>query len=1218
MGTPPQQPRGVTEDEEEEKEGHREMLKDGDTPQKDSAVSAVAKTSSLGKDSELQEVAGKKTSGTDKPSSSSPKQDAENLALAAELVKTEEVPVSALASPGASQLDDIQAGSSEVIYDDVACEDVSRGEGDMIYEDVQKEELPQGPNNDWSSSEFESYDEQSDSERVASRSKLSPDIRRLRECCAKTKRELASKLGGKYQMHQLMRAARSGTKDGLEKTKMAVMRKVSFLQKKDHTDEAEDDAGYLDVIVSEAKHPPAQLGPMPEGLSSHQIVRRHILGSIVQSERSYLESLKRILQEYQKPLLEAEPRILSPRKIRPIFFRVREITQCHGMFQIALASRVAEWDSSEKIGDLFVASFSKSMVLDVYSDYVNNFTNAMALIKKACLSKPAFLEFLKKKQSSSVDRITLYGLMVKPIQRFPQFILLLQDMLKNTPKGHVDRLPLQLALTELETLAEKLNEQKRVADQITETQQLARSVSDRSLSKALNSDQSSLVLCETLIETVYGERGQVLKSRERKVFLFSNMLVCANVNVKGPPDISSLVPVGPKYTMKWSAPLLQVQVVEVGKDALFQQGGVKRSGSSSTSGKVILGPPRLYQELHELQHDLSVVEQVTTLVGTLQGTYQNLNTTVAGDWCLALQRLIRIKEDQIQSANKCRLRLQVPGKPDKSGRPVSFMVVFNTPSPLSKISWVNRLHLAKIAQREENTPGWICAEDDRRTKAPLWCPLLACRMPVFTSKAQDCKLEAALHNPVQCALLGFSAASTSLPQGYLWVASGGDCAQGHVEIFSLNRTTPRSVKSFQVRAPVRCLEFVSEPSHSDNADPALHNTAAAGNTVCVGLDDGSILVYGSMDTSAQCLLDLRNTMGSPVLCLKHASNFLFAGLQDGTLLSYERAPGGELWNPESSRKVLMGHEPVRTLLALDDSIWASCGNSVSVIDVSSLSTRRFEVHQDPMVSVTQMVRAGGGVWMAFSEGSCIRLFHTETLEHLQEINISTRSSFHSSSQKNVRVTSLLICQGLLWVGTAQGIVITLPVPKLEGIPKITGKVMTSLNAHCGPVDFLVAISSTLSPDLLKRDSVVEAPDSACGGEERTDSSSQESLQQSSSSSIGEGKGIRRSVLLQYRVRSTMGLPGRPLTARCDESSDSSLESLEHSLEDGSIYELSDDPDMWVRGRPCEKDGHRRDRVMSAAIISGGKGLRRLREGTSEGTAELTECSLMVWQLPLTV
>lgn len=44
---------------------------------------------------------------------------------------------------------------------------------------------------------------------------------------------------------------------------------------------------------------------------------------------------------------------------------------------------------------------------------------------------------------------------------------------------------------------------------------------------------------------------------------------------------------------------------------------------------------------------------------------QNLNTTVGQDWCMALQRLIRIKEDEIQCANKCRLRLMVPGKPDK-------------------------------------------------------------------------------------------------------------------------------------------------------------------------------------------------------------------------------------------------------------------------------------------------------------------------------------------------------------------------------------------------------------------------------------------------------------------------------------------------------------------------------------------------------------------------
>lgn len=75
--------------------------------------------------------------------------------------------------------------------------------------------------------------------------------------------------------------------------------------------------------------------------------------------------------------------------------------------------------------------------------------------------------------ASSTGLIFL-GWLLSPI------LSLLQDMLKNTPKGHADRLSLQLALTELETLAEKLNEQKRLADQVAEIQQLSKSISDRS------------------------------------------------------------------------------------------------------------------------------------------------------------------------------------------------------------------------------------------------------------------------------------------------------------------------------------------------------------------------------------------------------------------------------------------------------------------------------------------------------------------------------------------------------------------------------------------------------------------------------------------------------------------------------------------------------------------------------------------------------------------
>ncbi|XP_031469467.1 rho guanine nucleotide exchange factor 10-like protein isoform X5 [Phasianus colchicus] len=1099
------------------------------------------------------------------------------------------------------------AAEDDVIYDDVPCEnlDANQDGRSLIYEDVQRgEELG------WSSSEFESYSEESGEEnkpeaepakhRASFQPKLSPDLNRLKETYARTKRDiLALRVGGKdmqelkqkydWKMTQLMKAAKSGTRDGLEKTKIAVMRKVTFLHRKEVPgDSEEEDTGFLEVTVSDMKHPPPELGPMPTGLSPQQVVRRHILGSIVQSERSYVESLKRILQDYRNPLMEMEPKVLSARKCQVVFFRLKEILQCHSMFQIALSSRVAEWDSAEKIGDLFVASFSKSMVLDVYSDYVNNFTTAMSLIKKACLTKPAFLDFLK-------------------------------DMLKNTPKGHADRLSLQLALTELETLAEKLNEQKRVADQVAEIQQLSRSISDRSsLSKLLNSGQRQLLLCETLTETVYGDRGQLIKSKERKVFLLNDMLVCANINFKpvnprGQLEISSLVPLGPKYVVKWSTALPQVQVVEVGQESgaydkdnvVIHNAGAKKHAPTgpASHNKVYLGPPRLFQELQDLQKDLAVVEQITLLISTLHGTYQNLNMTVAQDWCLALQRMMKVKEEEIHSANKCRLRLLLPGKPDKSGRPISVMVVFITPNPLSKISWVNCLHLAKIGLREENQPGWLCPDEDKKSKAPFWCPILSCHMPAFSSKALDLQLSAAVHNPVQSSLLGFSAVSTSLPQGYLWVGGGQEGAGGQVEIFSLNRSVPRTVKSFPVASPVLCMEYVPEAAEGDTEATeesragAEQPPATLHPTVCLGLRDGSIAAYSSVDTGTQCLLTCKSPGMQPVLCLKHSPEYLFAGLQDGTVAAYPRNNVG-LWDlTEQPTCLPVGTSPVQALLMLDETLWASCANQVTVLDASTLCAQQtFEAHPDTEASVTHMIKAGSGVWMAFSSGSSIRLFHTETLEHLQEINIATRTTFVLPGQRHVRVTSLLICQGLLWVGTDQGIIVLLPVPRLEGIPKITGKGMVSLNGHGGPVDFLAVALSTLAPDVLKGDQEEEE-----GEEEKPpelDGPPPREIR-------------KKGILLQYRLRSTSHLPGQLLSVR-----DAPVGTVtpEHTEEDGSIYEMADDPDVWVRSRPCARDAPRKE-ISSVAIISGGRGYRNFNSEPQRRGGD-ADSTLLIWQLPL--
>lgn len=44
-----------------------------------------------------------------------------------------------------------------------------------------------------------------------------------------------------------------------------------------------------------------------------------------------------------------------------------------------------------------------------------------------------------------------------------------------------------------------------------------------------------------------------------------------------------------------------------------------------------------------------------------------------------------------------------------------------------------------------------------------------------------------------------------------------------------------------------------------------------------------------------------------------------------------------------------------------------------------------------------------------------------------------------AGHQRLSVTSLLVCYGLLMVGTSLGVVVALPVPRLQGIPKVTGE-----------------------------------------------------------------------------------------------------------------------------------------------------------------------------------
>ena len=169
---------------------------------------------------------------------------------------------------------------------------------------------------------------------------------------------------------------------------------------------------------------------------------------------------------------------------------------------------------------------------------------------------------MQVKQISAHDRLNFFGLMVKPIQRFPQFILLLQDLLKASPPGAEDRMELQLALTTLESLAEMLNERKRECEQVAAFTEKLHSLGGR-LGRG---EGSKMLLREDDVQRLeFNTAGQVVRTKPRRLLLLNDRVVCVAVSGR-PSEVETPGLLAPpnteRLTLKWSAHVSEVEVVE--------------------------------------------------------------------------------------------------------------------------------------------------------------------------------------------------------------------------------------------------------------------------------------------------------------------------------------------------------------------------------------------------------------------------------------------------------------------------------------------------------------------------------------------------------------------------------------------------------------------------------------------------------------------------------
>ncbi|XP_047694268.1 C-Jun-amino-terminal kinase-interacting protein 3 isoform X3 [Prionailurus viverrinus] len=221
-----------------------------------------------------------------------------------------------------------------------------------------------------------------------------------------------------------------------------------------------------------------------------------------------------------------------------------------------------------------------------------------------------------------------------------------------------------------------------------------------------------------------------------------------------------------------------------------------------------------------------------------------------------------------------------------------------------------------------------------------------------------------------------------------------------------------------------------QPEPEPSADPAGASTSAA-PTMWLGAQNGWLYVHSAVANWKKCLHSIK--LKDSVLSLVHVKGRVLVALADGTLAIFHRGEDGQ-WDLSNYHLMDLGHphHSIRCMAVVYDRVWCGYKNKVHVIQPKTMQIEKsFDAHPRRESQVRQLAWIGDGVWVSIRLDSTLRLYHAHTHQHLQDVDIEPYVSKMLGTGKLgfsfVRITALLIAGNRLWVGTGNGVVISIPL-----------------------------------------------------------------------------------------------------------------------------------------------------------------------------------------------